>query len=59
MRHSLALLADGHPIAAVAERVGHDSTSACSAAFRRPLGRSPGACAQPRISVTPGRPSAR
>lgn len=48
LRHSLALLADGHPIATVAERVGYDSTSAFSAAFRRSLGRSPGAFAQSR-----------
>lgn len=56
LRHSLSLLAKGHPVAAVAERVGYDSASAFSAAFRRTIGHSPGAFARlRRATVTPMR----
>jgi AraC-like DNA-binding protein len=45
MRAALGLLADGHPVATVARRVGYRRPSAFVTAFRRVTGQTPGAVA--------------
>jgi len=42
LQAALPLLADGHPVAAVADRVGYETASAFVAAFRRETGITPG-----------------